>query len=160
MPTVNVPPRLSIGNALASMSHAVILVLPRGSGSRVVHATRGFALVGPSERFGFLVVVGDEGDHFGGEFVDRFEFASIQEAPCQDGGEQFDLVEPGGVGGGVVHLEPFFAVGVVEPLAGLFGCVGGAVVQHEMQGEFVWGDLVEVLEEGDELDRTVPVLGL
>ena len=84
----------------------------------------------------------------------------MEKATAQNGEEQFDLVEPGGVGRSVVHFEPFFAVGVVEPGLGLFGGVGGAVVQNQMQNEFFWGDPVEVFEKGDELDGTVTGFGL
>ena len=53
------------------------LVQTRGSLSVFSCCFEGFALVGPAEGRGFLVVVGDEGHHFGDEFVEGAELVSV-----------------------------------------------------------------------------------
>jgi hypothetical protein len=63
-------------------------------------------VVGPAERCGSTVVVIDEGDHPSGQVVDRSELPPAQQAPLQDGEEQFHLVEPRGLGRGEMQVDP------------------------------------------------------
>src|SRR4051812_23897974 len=64
------------------------------------------ALVGPFERPGGAIVVVDEGQHLGGEVVDRGEGASAEELAGEDREPDLDLVEPGAVVRGVVEDDP------------------------------------------------------
>src|SRR5215207_9395698 len=69
----------------------------------------GSAVVGPAERRGGAVVVVDERHHLGHQVLDGAELAALEQPTGQDREEQLHLVQPGGVGGGVVGVEAGWA---------------------------------------------------
>src|SRR3954468_3442643 len=83
-------------------STTAVLVLHRRSSRHVSGRLEWSAVVGPFERSGGGVVVGDEGDELGDEVGAGDEVAVLEQAAGQDREEQFDLVQPGGVRRGVV----------------------------------------------------------
>src|SRR6266404_7866015 len=60
----------------------------------------------PLKRFGVLVPELDPLFEGAGQLVDRAEDAAVEAAALQFGEPSLDLVEPRGVGGGEVQLEP------------------------------------------------------
>src|SRR4029450_1526090 len=114
----------------------------------------GSAVVGPAERFGGPVVVGDERHHLGHQVLHGGELAAPEQPSGQDREEQLYLVQPGGMAGGVVGVE---AGGGHEPPAGVAGDVGGAVVQHQVDLQLGRDLGVQVVQEVDEVGRGVAV---
>ena len=66
----------------------------------------GLAVIGPAERCCPAVVVVDEGDDLVGQVVERVEFTTAQQPTFEYREEELDLVEPAGMGGCVMDVDP------------------------------------------------------
>jgi hypothetical protein len=105
-------------------------------------------------RRGGAVVVGDEGHHLGYQVLHGAELAALEQPAGQDREEQLHLVQPRGMGRGVVGVEPRV---VNEPPAGVAGDVRGAVVQHQVHLQVGGHGGVQIVQEGDEVGGSVAV---
>jgi len=98
------------------------------------------------------------------EVVDSFDQVfDAPEAPsanrllCDESGPTFDLIEPGGVGRGVVDLE---AGPLCQPEAHLGMLVGGVVVDDQMNFKVFRHSVIDALEELKKLLMSVPWFAL
>ncbi len=82
----------------------------------------------PDEGSGSLVVSSDEGVDVGDEVLDAGEGRAVKRLLGEDREPDFDLVEPGGVGGRVMEMDVLMAL---QPHVAL-GLVGGEIVEDDM----------------------------
>jgi len=91
--------------------------------------------VGPVDRLGRLIVIGDILAERGFEGICRDKVIRLQMFALQHTEPDFDLIQPGRVGRQPVHLKvhpPFTRLFLLtEPPLELFGRMGGAIVQDE-----------------------------
>ena len=112
-------------------------------------------MVGPGERFRGRVVAADEVEQLRFEVFFARERPAPEQAAGEDGEEQLDLVEPGGVGRGEVEVPARVRV---EPGDDL-GCLVDLEVVEDRVDLLAGGDLrLEELEEVEELEPAVAVV--
>ncbi len=91
--------------------------------------------VGPVDRLGRLVVIGDVLAESGFESSGRDKVIGLQTFALQQTEPNFDLIEPGGVGRQPIHLEAQPSITglflLMEPAFELFGCMRGSVIENE-----------------------------
>lgn len=135
---------------------------PRGaivsSRESVICWTRGrlirdlFGGLGPDEWSWILVPVGDPRADVGFEGLHRLVGAAADLLVGEESEPAFDLVDPGGSGGGEVHVEAGVSL---EPGPDGGGFVGALVVADQVYVEAGWDGLVDGDQELLELDRAV-----
>lgn len=94
-----------------------------------------------------MVVVRDEFMDFALELGDRVKRAAANRQVCDEPEPAFDLIEPGGVGGRVVHVIAHLGVALV------------GVVDDQMHLQML-GNALDVLQEGEELLMPMTFLAL
>src|SRR5258708_7519168 len=91
--------------------------------------------VGPVNRFGGLVVIGDVVVESGFQSRRRDEVVGLQTFALEQTDPDFDLIQPGGIGRQPEHLEaqPSFThlLLLTEPAFKLFGGVRGSIIKDE-----------------------------
>src|SRR5258708_2050140 len=104
--------------------------------------------MGPLERLGSTIVMTDVAHELPGQVRNRGEDAAGNDIALDLGKPVFDLVEPGGVGRGVVEMD--FGVSR-EELLHPFGLVSRKVVGNKM--DFLAARLIgdQLRKEGDKL---------
>jgi hypothetical protein len=109
----------------------------------------------PNERFWIVVMGLDEGGDVGLEILDAAMDAAFDLLVGEQREPAFDLVQPGGAGRREVEVV---ARVVGKPRGHRRRLVSGAIVEHQMDVEIGWHDLLDRGQELAEFDRAVALV--